>query len=358
MSQVSPRVGFARREGFLLYTDVNSQLINAMSEESIPGEVSYSHGLLISIEKWQNTQNPVSEASVALHAVVNQMAVRSPALNMPSDEFYKAFGVREQSDSEAARSKGMFQGGFGDRQFPWHFSAALANGAVQSFVVDGHLTNRQASRLTLTDWANLMADERFSRLAHAFAFTANGVYQNFGQAVEDYRQGSLREKLYNVFPSVSLERKPFLTGYQLDPADGNWYLAARMHPSLRSGLRKKMQDSNNSTGCPVARRSARVPASFPRTNPHLARLAKAGILSVTPEVDGRRVQVEQEQTAIDRTLQLIAGRLALYDQQYGTPVFRRHPNDPNILFGTRHARRKPTQALWRAHEPTQARQLS
>jgi len=348
-AEVSPRIAFMRGEGFILFTAVHDRVLSAMAQEPVE-EINFDVAYVDNLDARRET---VPSSSMALFSVVRELAQHSQVLNKAAfgpGGFYDTFWVREE-DIKATRGEDLniFESGFDDRHFPWFFSAALASASVHAFVRDERITEDEGAHLTLGDWANLFRSDWFSKLTHSLAFTGNFVYGAFGDTVDCYAKDSLEKTIRARIPRTGWSKDTdtlILTDRQLDSTDGTWHLTAHLHPKVRAQLRAKMH-RRNSVGCLVARRSAHLPQGFIETNPHVREMISEGVLSVKPYQDGQSVQVEQQDTAIDRTLHLIADKLDGYDKAYGTPEVHRDITHGHII-GVSHAHLEPTKALQQA----------
>jgi hypothetical protein len=342
--EVSARAAFLRGEGFVLFTAVNARVLRAIGEET-PDQVSRQENLLGQLDVVGKGFN---QSNLALFVVTDEVS-RSDAIMKDKEGpngFYNSFGIR-QEDIEATKGGelNLFANGFGDRRFAWHFSAGVANSAVQAFVEDGRISKDEAANLTLGDWSHVIGSRWFSKLMHALAFTDNSVYSSFGSRYEYYENGGLKRHIDRSIDGFCKVRKPLLTDRQFEPTDNTWQLTATLNPEARVKLREAMR-ARGSLGCPVARRSARLPRSLLGFNPHLQELVRDEILTVKPDQSDDKVHVEQQETAIDRTLSLIASQLDTYDAAYGTPIPIR--SKQGFLTDIRHTQLKPTNVLRRA----------
>ncbi|HVX48310.1 MAG TPA: hypothetical protein VHA05_03075 [Candidatus Saccharimonadales bacterium] len=231
----------------------------------------------------------------------------------------------DDKDIAEATDKEIFSGGFSDREFTWHFAGAMAGAAVNRFAQDKKISENEAGELTLGDWADVIGSMWFSKLMHQLAFTRNGLYRRFGQDANDYLWNSFEEHLEREGGiDIPAGKKGLIVRERAEPLEGFMYLTAELDPEIREKLRALMRQSRRSsggrgsTGCPVARRSTRMAAEHFVSDLHAETLVKNGILSVRSRSE-ETVHVEQEATAIDRTLELIAWQLDEYDRLYGTP---------------------------------------
>ncbi len=334
----SPRISFMRGEGFILYTDVNARFLEALGMTAI--RPLKSRDIDYGVEGALKDANTRSHA--ALYEVTGLLSESVPGHTNGS--FYRQFGVRA-NDRDAALGFAM-AAGFGDMSFPWHFSAGLASSAVHSFVENGKITAEQAGDLTLGDWANVIGSGWFSKLAHSCAFTGNGYWANFGSQRSHYDSGALQEHLNGRLNVLGGDKvtELFDVKEEPEPLEDLVYFTASLRPEIRGRLRKKMLEDTQrpSTGCPVARRVARLPAVKADANAHIQNLKDSGVLTERPIAGSNKVLIEQEYTAIDRTLAFIADQLDRYEQLYGNPVsvsndFRRAKVE--------HEFRSPTNAL-------------
>ncbi len=266
--------------------------------------------------------------------------------NPQSDgSFYGRFGVGE-ADFAAIAGKSIFERGFADTDFPWHFSAGLASAIVEDFVENGKITADQADNLTLGDWANIIGSGWFSELAHSMAFTANGTWNSYGKYKPSYSKNALKQELDARFALKKSQGKTKLFDIHEEPHEGFIYLTASLDLDVRAKLRATMHSSVNqkSTGCPVARRTTRIPVEMAENDSHVKSLIDLGVMSVK-RVTGDEALLEQEFTAIDRTLIFFAEQLDRYESFHGNPIITQSQalHKRNVI----HEFRPPTHALRR-----------
>ncbi len=340
-SALDPRVTFMRGEGCMLYTDVNAQVLAAMG--TIAVEPLIYKPIFYEISGPDN----ISQSEAALLEVTTHLIHTIPRPSPTTPRlFYDQFGV-SKTDLYAARQNQVFASGFGDMTFPWHFSAGLASAAVHSFVEAKKITPDQADNLTLGDWANVIGSGWFSELVHSMAFTANGTWAAFGENPDDYIGRTL--KSYMVVQDVLQDNEEHnnlnLFDVHEELYDDLIYLTAALNQGIRTILRERMQNSEQkSTGCPVARKAVRMPAIEMKSNTHIQNLVNLGIVTVR-DTANNKVVIEQEYTAIDRTLAFFADQLDQYENQYGQPIIS--SSCPTIKGSVIHETRPLTNALRR-----------
>jgi hypothetical protein len=249
-------------------------------------------------------------------------------------------------DIQNANKFETFGQGFSDPDFPWHFSAGVANAVVDQLVDEHKMTDEQRRRMTLTDWADIISSGWFSDLMHSLAMTSNGVYAQFGNNFSDYKPGAFRGLLSNqhVISYGDFETPLFEIGtepvepYESTYPEGASVYTASASRSVLKGLRAKIEDKSRSVGCPVARH--RVPLSEEQIvqDPHTRQLLDMGRLVIehdrTPD-DGN-VPVSIENTAIDDALMAFGDKLRQYDDKFGTPVIK--VEDTGNAYSTYRAR--------------------
>lgn len=329
--EVSPRVDFMRTDGFALYTDVNLQMVEELQNSPIKkAEAHPEHRF-----KQYNLEPAVAGLYIASH----QLMAGLPRYSGPA--FHEAYGVTSE-DLMAVHGKQLFNEGFGDINFTWHFAPALAVAVVRQFASDGLIAHEDIERLTLNDWANVIGSGWFSKLVHSMAFTRNGVYRQFGVGSDDYGSNKLRLTLAQG-TGQPVHFRILDTDMAVEPHENNReYLIARITPALQSLLRKQMHDKTaDSTGCPVARRALRLSHLRSDSNSHLLHMIETGAMSLKSQNEEIRTY-EQEYTAIDRTLALIADQLDEYERMYGVPVYDRR------TLTLQHERLEPSRILYSA----------
>ena len=335
---LTDRQDFQRTDGFALYTDVNDRLMEDLSARDIPQipedqPPGYGiHGPRSSIVD----ENP---AGVSLYIAMRHIVGRSLDSNM-TGTLYQRYNVTDDDRSRAANF--AFADGFGDLDFPWHFSAGLANEVVDYLVVQSKLTQEQKNKFTLNDWANIIGSRWFSRLAHLMALSGNGTYGSFGGIVDDYYSGALAQRLANR-NILSNVQEPIFEYSEEEDAAGLRYAAVELSQVAIRGLRADMRKSN-SLGCPVARYSVLLPSQLVKTDPHVrALIGRQTLTMVTERSTSDRVRATQERSAIDKTLSLFADQLRAYAANYGTPRMVHSPNYLKI----NHRFARPANALRR-----------
>ncbi len=339
---LDPRIAFMRGEGCMLYTDVNAQMLGVIGSQAIKPlkgrHTNYDIG----------GPAKLSQSGAVLYEVTRLIMSGVP---MPGDtgkfNFYKELSVsKEDRDSVGDKA---FSLGFGDVNFPWHFSAGLASSVIHDFVGKGKITSDQADKLTLYDWANVIGSGWFSELVHSMAFTANGSWGDFGRHGFQYAEGALATHMVGrvaLAPAIASVDDLELFDVHEEPFDGFTYLTASLRPDIRMMLRKSMRDDERkSTGCPVARKAVRMPVAEVATNSHIQNLIQLGIVTVR-QAPGDKVIIEQEYTAIDRTLAFFADQLDNYADQHGQPVMHVR-TVPLEHIKVTHEVKPPTNALRR-----------
>lgn len=323
IEQATPtREEFMRGEGFVFYTSVNNRLIeHASSQDLLPYACrKYDAGHYADMLR---CSPGITQANLGLLMATHAITKSIPGLAMGTS-FRDAMDISPE-DIEATRSMGTHAAGLADREFPWYFAAGMADAAVKAFVREEKISAETAGQLTLGDWANLIGSGWFSKLMHNLAFTHNGIYQRFGANENDYVAGAIEEKIRSdMRADISIERNLLIVNEETEASDGATYLTASLDPVFRKALRDMMSKHDHniartSTGCPIARKTARVSKEYLATNPHVQELIGKGILAIAKDIDDNYVQVEQEYTAIDRTLLLFSDQLDRYSKIHGTP---------------------------------------
>ena len=312
--ELSPRQEFMCTDGFALYTDVNRQHLRDLL--AIPPIVGFPN--LDNYERKIVSANP---GGASLFLAKQQLV---PAKLGNREEFFAQYGVTEADLQRVDDpSLGLFASGFGALDFPWHFSAILANDVTDFFIDEGKLLQEQKNNFTLYDWATMINSPWFKSLVHQMALTGNGLYEVAGQVLTDFDH----DRLINILQRTTVNGNKLLGPTQPlftytedhDHITGSVTPQATLSNPAAAGLQTYIK-SEDSIGCPVARHSIRVPRMLTETNPHFQNLIDAGLLRVVPErSDERNVRLIQDQSAIDRTLEVFAWQLHTYVDHYGTP---------------------------------------
>lgn len=229
----------------------------------------------------------------------------------------------------------VFRNGLADQGFTWDFAPFVASRVLRCATRDGVVPTDSLVQASLCDWADIFRKDWFSDFMHDLAFASNGIYARLGAEFWDYLDpddthlthdhaalGINQPLNISVLATVHAEHGDILPEIQ-----------ATLSPELRKYLRNSMKRMN-SNGCPVARHH--FVSDNPDGDPHLQRLLDVGLVK---EVGmGHSVlRLVQEQTPIDRMLQLLAEKFEYYEEHFGTPVLD--------FSGFRHEDRSQTHPL-------------
>ncbi len=337
MSEVLPseltRIDYLRTFGFALVTDVNKHVMDDVAGmtpallENIPfGNIS---------KYTTESQLRKRKSNVGLMLATTALSTLIPGYYRIIDN--ESYGIT-QEDTNGASYHGVFNSGFGDQDFPWHFSAGVASNVVDRLVYGKHLPPDVARNMSLTDWANIINTGWFSGLVHSLAFASNGFYGVFGKYLDSYRHNGLIKHV-SARTSVSNEIKLLEAGREVEPLDGYSYLTVSASKPLLAAIRKTM-NRDRSIGCPVARHATRLFPGMITEDPHTRNLIALERLTVKgDESADDMVRVTQEYSAIDNSLLVLAKKLKEYDALYGTPRVR-HITDRT--FELLHEHRPPS----------------
>jgi hypothetical protein len=312
---LSERQIFQRTDGFALYTDTNDRITADLAHQVVPPlplTLSKKYGLT---DMYAQSCKRVEENPGAMRLYCTMKRILDI---VPDFADIGKYGVSEE-DIKLGNTY-AFSAGFGDLEFPWHFSAGLANACVDGFVDENAITSEQKNAFTLHDWANVIGAGWFGRLANNMALTGGGVYLQFGGQPADYDAGALHHKL--VGTHIIHPTDPLFTYEQLyEPEEQATYHALDLSKEATHGLRQNMHNAaGTSLGCSVARNSVLLPNETVETNPHVQALLDRGTLRIVPERStSTHTRATAEWTAIDTTLHLFAGQLEQYENNYGTP---------------------------------------
>lgn len=321
----SARTDFMRKEGFLMFTEANLGLLDDITASSPLNKVDPPDFL-------EYTQPASIESSLAFYAVVRHITEESVYPEILPEK--TPARINQTSDDEEAIQQHTLIRKIGDQEFPWYFSAGVANAVALEFVESGALTKEEYANISLTDWATMISSEWFRKLMHSMAFTSNGIWAQFGSGVYSYHPGALWKKvesklkprLYTVGTLTDSTFSMLEVQDRLEPSEGKVYKTAKLHPEIKRVLIQEMRrERGGSVGCPVARLACRVSIEE-LENPRVMRLLGRGLLTAEEGVDDT-VVLRQEMTAIDRTLILFAKQLIGYDRTHGTPQYTSVNND-------------------------------
>ncbi|HKU18944.1 MAG TPA: hypothetical protein VJP80_06785 [Candidatus Saccharimonadales bacterium] len=311
MSGLSERQIFQRTDGFTLYTDVSEQLATYLSDHPVPMLPSRVPEKFDPLGMTGRADVRIDDDPAAMRLYCTARHIEDL---VPRGRELIQFGATD-IDLDGRIDQYAFAAGFGDTNFPWYFSAGLANACVDEFVNTGAITKEQKDKLTLHDWANVIGTGWFSGLVHDMALTKNLVYRSFGDKPHDYDRGSLQRML-------CIDEPPLICGEKYEPEEDRTYHVAKLGKEATQYLRSAMQ-SGDSLGCPVARRSVLLPRKLVDTDIHTQHLLDRGSMNIVPKRSTEtHVRATVEWTAIDTTLAVFANQLDQYQAVYGEPYLK------------------------------------
>lgn len=311
------RAEYLATESFLLHTQVGVESFDEISRQrpprirELPSELLYGS----SYTEEAIRANP-AEASLfmASQRLISLVKFR----DADTSKFDKRYGINNIDLGTATRFD-SFNYGFADPDFPWHFAPPIAAAVAHTFEAEGIITPEEHKGMTLGDWANIIGTGWFSDLMHSMAFTSNGVYMTFGKNFEQYGPDSLRSMLARN--DIHYDGHAFELTQQEEPQTGEVYWTADLKKPIKVALRRKITDKKYSVGCPVAREGTKLHEDL-LENPHAKALLECGQIKVSKDADPTDddIRVEQEYTAIDISLMVLAEQLERYSRIYGEPV--------------------------------------
>lgn len=337
------RITYMTGRGFALFTDVNDRMLHTLQACRIPAA---PRDMELTITHWNEPSaevvrlNPAGTGLFIATYHLQQLLPRYDDLTFNADH-----GISSE-DTRESGAYTFFDSGFNDLNFPWHFSATVANAVVDFFVSEGVITQQQKDAFTLRDWADVIGSGWFSRIMHLMALTSNGSYGSFGQMLTTYMPGALTRRLAERKYVAHNDAPLFTYKAQVDPQSGLTHHTAVLRDEVIRAMRASMRATQKSVGCPVARYSVLLPEAEVTSNPHVQHLIRNGTLQVVPERSHNgMVRLIQEQSAIDKTLTFFAHQLDQYDRSHGTPRVQlpRPGGDRRII---QHIASEPVQALY------------
>lgn len=337
------RLEYSKTEGFALFTDMNSRILNDL-DGFTPAKTEFDMGYLHEYD----TALP----GLALFATMQEIGAPLKAISESSEitrrkNVEAKYGLGEQEFKKAEPY--VYQDGLEDLYFPWAFSAVLANTVVQDFVQKKWIRQAEYEALSLGDWANVIGSGWFGDLSRSMSYTSLGTYNSIGDTIRGYKQGGFLEGLSKQDHDFDNVRGMFDIAEKVEPFEDNRsYLTASLTKGFKKILRERMGRTMGGAtkGCPVARHKAVLPTEIAVENPNVRALIDRRVLSTDQDIDqcpAETVVVRQDETAIDRTLIHIASKLDAYNDRYGTPVYRREGD----FFKPHHEFLAPTGALYK-----------
>jgi hypothetical protein len=319
---------FMATAAFSTYTDVNDRLLDTLNAQPIAQ---------IDPDAYENYRKMAPGGTYPEDTVTDQTA-KSLYVTMThfrelvsyADGFPTKQGFTEQ-DKEQALQHSLYSYGLGNMDFPWHFSAGVANAVADFFVDEGVVTRQLKEAFRLHDWASMIESEWFGKLTNDLALTARHLHRLFGCDLKHYRKNALQEYLHEelshekrLFQELNHDKGLFQLEWIPDQRPEEITPIATLDKRLRHTLRERMRLSEQvlneqSAGCPVARKVVSLSVEAAESDPHIKSLVERGTLRRMDRSSGERVFFQQDNTTIDRTLGLIANQMRRYETTYGTP---------------------------------------
>ncbi|RYX78967.1 hypothetical protein EON76_04630 [bacterium] len=325
---LSPKSTYMKSEGYLFYSDIGHKFSEEI-ETLLPTKAKRISGINLD-NKLPPTQLNIAAAAVTIfHDVVK----RARLTEMKEDRLVRMYRKYHVSTEERDRiPMNIYNKGFDDLEFTFHFAPAVAVNVVDVFLDSGAITQEEYDQLTLGDIADMVGSGWFSDLMHDMALTRNGVYGGYGKEASDYQKLHLESRLADSI-EVPHSVQSLFTISEQSASDGFTYKIATLNKTFRRCLRDEMSQSDikgrtqDSVGCPVARRAGtvaielaqgkRAKSLVDRSYMHTGELTRSG-----------KQRVHQEYTAIDHALDVTANLLDRYDELYGTPNTGGSPRHP------------------------------
>ena len=326
---LSPKSTYMKSEGYLLYSDIG-HIFSEEIETLIPTKARQIRGINLD-KKLPPTQLNIAAAAVT---IFNDVAKHARPSEMTEHErlarIYRKYHVSSEERDRIPMN--IYNKGFDDLEFTFHFAPAIAVNVVDAFLDSDAITQEEYDQLTLGDIADMVGSGWFSDLMHDMALTRNGLYGGYGKEASDYQEDYLKIRLADGVDVPRSGQSLFVVDERSD-SDGFTYKIATLNKTFRRSLREEMSqpDTNgrvqDSIGCPVARRAGtvaielaqgkRAKSLVDRSYMHTGELTRSG-----------KQRVYQEYTAIDHALDVTASLLDRYDELYGTPNTGGSPRHP------------------------------
>ena len=315
---------YMKRTGYLLYSDIGHQFLEEV-ETILPTKAtrirdsSFDHII-------PPTQLNIAAAAVALSKNVVKFSRLSNERDQRLSRMYRKYHIT--SDEQIKIPSNAFNQGLDDLDFTFHFAPAVAVDVVDAFLDAGIITQEEYDQLTLGDIANMVGSGWFSDLMHDMALTRNGVYGGYGKEASHYQSGRL-ETLLEETCDVPRTQRLFSISEQSDD-DGFTYVTAALARPVRRKLRGEMSlrsmggQTEDSVGCPVARRAGSVAVELAQGK-RAQSLVDRSYMHIGEPTESGNVRLHQDYTAIDHALDVTATLLDRYDSLYGTPVTGGNP---------------------------------
>jgi|GEM_PF-2348776 len=326
-SLLHERSEFMATTGFTTYTDVNDRLLETLDAQPVTQ---------IDPDAYERYRKLVPGGSYPENAVTDQAA---KSLYVAMTHFREAVPITKgfprkqgftRQDVDRATQHGLYSSGLGNIDFPWHFSAGVANAVADFFVDEGVISGQQKEAFRLHDWASIIESEWFGQLNNDLALTARHLHRLFGCDLEHYQKNALQNYFHEElnskrwFKDLSHGEELFELEWIPDQPDEGKIPIAKLDETVSHTLRERMRKSHEalgepSVGCPVARKAVSMSVEAAKSDPHVQSLLRRGTFQRIDRPSSERVAYRQDDTTIDRTLGLIATQLKRYETAYGTP---------------------------------------
>ena len=319
----NPRQEFFKTDGFILYNSVALELIDQLDNTPLRRVFKPER---VRIERYVQGHNLLPSIG-NLFLVAQSLRSMIPHRSNSKGSWERQEKLHVTLDEVVLADKYTFDIGIDDLDFPWHFAPVLAATVVNEGIDQGVLSKQDSRNISLDSWADMISSSWFSKLTHTFARTGFNVYKRLGTEIGEYWQ--TKEFLDHLFVAADLSGIDFPDNQSLIFFPDEEKLEGVLNPVLH-GLLRALRDNlpraetkrlqGKSGGCPVARKTAMLPADYLERMPRARKLIDQGVLSVSGVLNNQgRVLATQELTAIDHTLRFIAKQLIDYRTQYGEP---------------------------------------
>ena len=231
-----------------------------------------------------------------------------------------------------------------DLDFSTYFSACLANAVVEEY----YLPKVPQAGLTLTDWASLIGQGWFAKLANTLAFGPPNIYTTLGLITPDYAPGAFKQALND---RLNLKLKSlFEVSQQTEPSEQGQLPPVTIVTALREELRRRRRGEHT---CPGALKSVAISEELTK-DPRVKLFIEEAGLKLQSTGDTAHSRYALASSAITQTLQAFSQALRSYDEQFGTPAvsleaLQRASRDRSPVVS--HVKRKPL-GLLAAYKPS------
>lgn len=329
ISEHGLRASYLAEDGFVLFTDANNRLMDFMRDLRPPEPVTVPYASVGPEDEILPYRPPGNVAAAGLFYSARRLqgqlleVVRGSEGSGTCEAFFRQFDISNSEQRTADRY--CHDRGFDDPDFTWYFAPLIANVVVKQTVAEGFMATSAYEQMTLSDWASIMRSPWFSSLMQQMAIAKFGAYGTMGKQWytwgNDFVDDVASHAIHQGYPPIS-DQKPFCIAPEQPSAPAKALLTPTFKRQLRAGMdRGQMSVLNISgvtRGCPIARYAGTLPDRVTE-NPHMRRLVERGELTMNPSKQLGRIAFRQERTAIDVALDVLADRLVLYEETYGTP---------------------------------------